>query len=743
MLVGVMGAGKSSVVDAICFALYGTFPALSNNSGTRLEDLVTDRPVRQESATVRLRFSIGADAYTVTRSLHRKGASTARLEKNGVYLQAQPKKVTEEITALLKTDYDVFSRAVYANQNNVGYFLDIVKGKRKSEIDHMLGLDSFAAAEENATNVINSMRERIDGELRALEGTNADELGSQVSALERSRERLISELRRLEAEAGERQQQLEKLEGEQAKLRDAYARGNTLSNEIARLASKSSTLKEQLAAIRTADLNVTELETRIAKMTGERSELEKRRLALEERYRALMNEAADAAAMARKLSGDAEEKSRLVAELKSNDAENIATRLAKESGIAKELEKRVAAYEARRRELARQIEELGEPAGICPVCERPMEQHLRDTVMARKKEELDIAAEDLAHSAAALDSAARSVEELAVLERRIREAASAIKKYGDVEQQLELCRVKAGKARARADELYAQVREISSRQQAVAEEVSLLSRHAEELRRAKTYAGQIEELERQIRACAAELASIHVDDRTMNEIEQSIRKVGEARAAIRSGLQGNQSHLVTIEQQLADRRRRIAELESTRARIARERKALEAMAVFKSALRDTQAQLRSRLVEAINDIIGSIWTDLYPYADYHVIRLRAKADDYVLEVRRGDEGSGAWQAIGAVASGGERSMAALAMRIAFAFVVVPNLRWFILDEPTHNIDANGIARMVQAFGGTVSRSVDQVFVITHDEVLKDINGATVYVLERDKASYEPTRVVEQ
>jgi DNA repair exonuclease SbcCD ATPase subunit len=29
MLVGIMGSGKSSVLEAICFALYGTFPALA------------------------------------------------------------------------------------------------------------------------------------------------------------------------------------------------------------------------------------------------------------------------------------------------------------------------------------------------------------------------------------------------------------------------------------------------------------------------------------------------------------------------------------------------------------------------------------------------------------------------------------------------------------------------------------------------------------------------------------------
>ena len=34
------------------------------------------------------------------------------------------------------------------------------------------------------------------------------------------------------------------------------------------------------------------------------------------------------------------------------------------------------------------------------------------------------------------------------------------------------------------------------------------------------------------------------------------------------------------------------------------------------------------------------------------------------------------------------------MRMSFAMAIVPNLKWLIFDEPTHNIDRIGIGKLV-------------------------------------------------
>ncbi|EQD33274.1 SMC domain protein [mine drainage metagenome] len=80
------------------------------------------------------------------------------------------------------------------------------------------------------------------------------------------------------------------------------------------------------------------------------------------------------------------------------------------------------------------------------------------------------------------------------------------------------------------------------------------------------------------------------------------------------------------------------------------------------------------------------------------------------------------------------------MRIAFSLVLVPNLKWLILDEPTHNIDKEGLAKFVQMFSETLPSIVDQVFIITHDDVLKQVSNAKIYMLSRSKEENGETEV---
>ena len=110
-LVGATGAGKSTLIDAITFALYG--------SVARYDDRKIVAPVINQLSTrarVQLEFSLGDATYTVARVVQRtsRGASTkeARLERDGEPLAADARTVTAEVTRLLGLDVDQFNRTV-------------------------------------------------------------------------------------------------------------------------------------------------------------------------------------------------------------------------------------------------------------------------------------------------------------------------------------------------------------------------------------------------------------------------------------------------------------------------------------------------------------------------------------------------------------------------------------------------------------------------------------------------------
>jgi DNA repair exonuclease SbcCD ATPase subunit len=156
---------------------------------------------------------------------------------------------------------------------------------------------------------------------------------------------------------------------------------------------------------------------------------------------------------------------------------------------------------------------------------------------------------------------------------------------------------------------------------------------------------------------------------------------------------------------------------------------------FVKALAITQDQLREEFLKTVNSTMDSIWGELYPYGDFETLRL-AVDGDYILQMKE----PGGWVNVEGFVSGGERSVACLALRIAFSMAFMPNLKWLILDEPTHNLDANAISQLADVLRERMEQFAEQVFLITHEERMSEGVTGCLYRLERNKEANEPTRV---
>ena len=85
-LVGIMGSGKSSVLDAISFALFGTFPNLNSKKIT-LDDLIMKRPQEKEEAEVEVDFSVDGKSYSVRRRIGKdKSTFEAQIKDNQKFI---------------------------------------------------------------------------------------------------------------------------------------------------------------------------------------------------------------------------------------------------------------------------------------------------------------------------------------------------------------------------------------------------------------------------------------------------------------------------------------------------------------------------------------------------------------------------------------------------------------------------------------------------------------------------------
>jgi exonuclease SbcC len=146
-IVGPIGAGKSTILDAIAFALFGKTPRVQRDTRSLINQLA-------DAAHVQLVFEVDGGTWRVTRVLKRKGqgqVQLVRLEADDsdaaheeVVLQERP--VRDRIEQLLGMDFDTFGRSVLLAQNRFAEFLLAADTPRNAVLKGVFGYERFDAA---------------------------------------------------------------------------------------------------------------------------------------------------------------------------------------------------------------------------------------------------------------------------------------------------------------------------------------------------------------------------------------------------------------------------------------------------------------------------------------------------------------------------------------------------------------------------------------------------------------------
>ena len=208
-LAGPTGAGKSSIIDGMCFALYGSVPRL---------DRRTVAPVistGKNEARIRFDFTIGERAYTAVRVVRRtpNGATTkeARMEVAGETLAGDADGVTAKAEELLGLGFDQFTKSVVLPQGDFARFLHDKPSARQELLVKLLELgvyermrgeaNSRRVAAESAIEITERQLEHLAGatpdavqaagarvELLVSLRSEVDEVGPQLEELIRRRD---------------------------------------------------------------------------------------------------------------------------------------------------------------------------------------------------------------------------------------------------------------------------------------------------------------------------------------------------------------------------------------------------------------------------------------------------------------------------------------------------------------------------------------------------------------------------
>jgi DNA repair protein SbcC/Rad50 len=193
-LVGPTGAGKSSVIDAMCFALYGSVPRYDNRN--LVSPVISHGRVE---AKVLLDFSIEGKEYTAVRVVRRsgKGATTkeARLECGGEVLAGNADEVTETVSGLIGLSFEHFTRCVVLPQGEFARFLHDKPAERQDLVVKLLNLGVYEDMRQRAS--ARATAKKI--ELAGVEQRLSEDLGfatPEALAEAKSRAKRLQDLRR-------------------------------------------------------------------------------------------------------------------------------------------------------------------------------------------------------------------------------------------------------------------------------------------------------------------------------------------------------------------------------------------------------------------------------------------------------------------------------------------------------------------------------------------------------------------
>lgn len=190
--VGPTGSGKSSIVDGITFALYGSVPRYSSSSSVApaIHQL-------ENQARIALDFEVAGTTYTAVRVIRRtqSGATTreARLESGDQVLAGRAGEMDEAVQSVIGLSYSQFVKTVVLPQGDFAEFLHDTPGERQKLLKRLLDLEVYesmarTARREATTRAteIGILEKDLEGDQPTAEGLVA--LEARQSEINKARE---------------------------------------------------------------------------------------------------------------------------------------------------------------------------------------------------------------------------------------------------------------------------------------------------------------------------------------------------------------------------------------------------------------------------------------------------------------------------------------------------------------------------------------------------------------------------
>jgi DNA repair protein SbcC/Rad50 len=241
-ITGDTGSGKSSILDAMTFALFGRVDRVD---AKHVKDMISQGQPRM---AVELEFAVEFDRYRVTRSTPRTGATKIMLERaegDGWTQYGEGADRVRDADAIIRRvvglDYTAFTRSVLLPQGKFAEFLTGDPGQRRDILTELLGLSIFERMAKHANSLAKDERLRADTIRELLEREYAGVTAEAVKEAKREAKAARAEEKRLAA-AGARI----------VKLLESFEAGRRAAEELEACAAEAAALADRALAVSVA-----------------------------------------------------------------------------------------------------------------------------------------------------------------------------------------------------------------------------------------------------------------------------------------------------------------------------------------------------------------------------------------------------------------------------------------------------------------------------------------------------------
>ncbi len=644
-IIGPNGSGKTTILEAIAWALYGVQAVRGDKDSIRRLGAKGRAGVE-----VDLEFRLGAHEYRVKR-----GLSTAVLHQDGQVIANSLKAVTDKLERTLGMTHEEFFNTYFTGQKELAVMAALGKTERAAFLSRVLGYERLREAQER----VREVRNAVAAEVKGLEAGLPDSAGlaaarraaeQRVAGARTSANSVAAARRAAEDALGReeprwngwmtRRERTLSLDGERRMAEQAVV---SARQEFQRLDKE---LADALAAREQLRLLGAELAP-VARLKKEVATLERLQRETDERRR----EEAQLAELARNVR---------MLERRLTELGDVAEGLARADTAARELHERLEAAEraaeeertvwvrdrqyaeTKRTELLKLYEEVKEqrdqivklgPEGTCPTCKRPLGLQYAG-VLALLDAQLEVITGDRA--GAQLEGARR--------------------RAGDLEHRLTAR--PSGYDAARHDAVRAELAKLEP----VALEAAALEERARRAERLVQEAEQAEQRlstdERRVRDLTEAVRAEGFSDAGYRQAKDRYdRAVGALREAELAVVEAR-GELNRAEEELAEAKRREAERSQRERQIAalkaRQRLHNELDRAFSDLRGELNARMRPEIAELASGFLADLTDGRYDELDL--------TEDYTLTILEGGVPK-------PVISGGEEDIASLVLRLAISQMI--------------------------------------------------------------------------